>query len=53
MVINLFSVDQEFVTVKDPTGHNSETNREKNLFFRPLKNALLAKIARLNTREDS
>ena len=33
MVINLFSVNQEFATVKDPTGHDSETNREKKSIF--------------------
>ena len=33
MVINLFSVNQEFVTFKDPTGHDSETNREKKSIF--------------------
>ena len=33
MVINLFSVNQEFVTFIDPTGQDSETNREKKSIF--------------------
>ena len=35
MVINLSNVNQEFIIVKDPTGHDSETNREKKSIISP------------------